>query len=239
MAMYQSVARALRRRVKQVGAPGRQGGFTLIEMIIVLAVFAILSLVSGQIMSKVVNNFKVLNERGERLAAIHRAMGVMQRDILQITDRPVLGPLKDPLAPVSLAATGELSFTRAGWQNPLQRQRWDLQRVAYSTDDDTLYRGYWLHLDQVPDSEAISQVLLEGVSSVEFIAIDGAGNERTFWPPSLGSGAPSLPSGATGSPAPATASDPARRLVAILVRLELEPFGQIERLWMVSPMESS
>jgi general secretion pathway protein J len=207
-------------------------GFTLLEMIVVLAIFAILGLVSAQITSRVVNNFAVLNERGARLAEIHRAMGVMQRDILQLVNRSVLGPLDDRLGPIELSATGALSFTRQGWQNPLQRPRSNLQRVAYSVGDDTLYRAYWIPLDQAPDSEPVSQTLLKNVTSVEFFAIDGNNNERTFWPPTLGTGP-------TSAPGAAAAVDPATQLVAVLVRIELEPFGQLERLWVLPQWDRS
>jgi len=194
-------------------------GFTLLEMIIVLAVFAILGLVSSQITSRVVSNFSSLNERGARLTAIHRAMGVIQRDLMQVSDRPVRDVLGTPLEPFILTGNGELTFTRFGWQNPLQRPRSELQRLGYRYADDTLYRDYWLALDQAPDSEPLSQTLLEDVAAVEFLAIDGAGNELTFWPQAAATVPP-------GSPAPPTSV-----LVAVIMRIELAPFGEIERVW--------
>ena len=92
----------------------------------------------------------------------------------------------------------------------------ELQRVAYVTQDGNLYRAYWTVLDRDADAEPVLQALLTEVEEIEFFALDVSGNEHSFWP--LG-----------GS----YQGDPAHRLGAILVRVDLPPFGIVERLWPV------
>ena len=205
-------------------------GFTLLEMIVVLAIFAVLGLISSQITGQVVQNFARLTERGDRLVAVQRAMGMLQRDFMQVQQRGIRDPLGDARLPLVLNPDGSLEFTRLGWQNPLQRPRSNQQRVAYRFEDETLYRVFWLALDQAPDSEPVEQTLLEEVTDVEFIIIDGAGNEHTFWP-LAGSAAAVVVT--PGGPTPPVSSNPTDRMVAVLLRAEIPPYGSIERLWAV------
>ena len=206
--------------------PGtKQGAFTLLEMIVVLAIFAVLGLISSQITGQVVDNFARLTERGDRLAAVQKAMGMLQRDLMQLHNRPIRDTFGDTRLPLVLNPDGSLEFTRLGWQNPLQRPRSNQQRVAYRVEDETLYRYFWIALDQAPDSEPVQQSLLEDVVDVEFLIIDGAGNEHSFWPLS---GA--LPPGQSN---PAVAADPTQTMVAVMLRADIAPFGTVERLWAV------
>jgi general secretion pathway protein J len=192
-------------------------GFTLVEMLIVFSVFAVIGVVTAQIVSRVIDSQAMLAERGTRLAQVQRAMQMIQRDVLQISARGVRDMLGDPLPPLVIDANGLLEFTRVGWRNPLAQQRSELQRVAYLLDDGDLYRTYWPVLDRAPDSEALRQLLLEDVERVEFVAVDRAGNEYSFWPQASG-GAP---------------LDPGQRLAGILMRIEMPPFGLVERIWPV------
>jgi len=192
-------------------------GFTLVEMLVVFAVFAVIGVVTSQIVSRVIDNQRLMAERGARLAQVQRAMQILQRDLMQIAARGVRDQLGDPLQPVLIGADGLIEFTRMGWRNPLARQRSELQRVAYVLDDGDLYRAYWLVLDRAPDSEPLLQLLLEDVEQVAFIALDRSGNEHSFWPQDTG-GAP---------------LDPNARLAGIILRIEIAPFGAVERLWPV------
>ncbi len=190
-------------------------GFTLIEMIVALSIFAVLGVVTGQIVSRVVDNFAVVTERGQRMVELQRAMQVMQRDLLQLVDRPIRDPLGDSREALLIQTDGTLEFSRAGWQNPLGRARSTLQRVIYRLEGDVLHRAYFLTLDMTPDSTPQVQQLLTGVSNFEVLAIDVAGNEYAFWP-------------VAGAEA-----NPEQALAGLLLRFELEPYGVVERLWAV------
>ncbi len=191
-------------------------GFTLIEMLVVLAIFSVVGLIASQLVSRTINKHAIMSERGARLVEVQRAMQILKRDVMQLTNRPIRDMLGDPIEPIRIGSDGLIEFSRMGWRNPLQQQRAELQRVAYIVEDGDLYRSYWSVLDRAQDSEPVVQKLLGDVEQVEFFALDAAGNEHTFWP-LLGS----------------FADDPNTRLVALIMRVEAAPFGIVERLWPV------
>lgn len=194
----------------------RPRGFTLIEILIVLAIFSIIGLIGAQLVTRVLDNNRVLSERGARLSEVQRSMQILQRDLLQISARGIRDQLGDPLEPLMIGADGMIEFTRFGWRNPLGRPRSELQRVGYIVQDEILYRAYWMVLDRAPDSEPQLQELLQGVEQAEFFALDVSGNEHSFWPP-----------------AGDFRNDPNLQLAAIVLRIDAAPFGVVERVWPV------
>ena len=194
----------------------RNRGFTLIEIMVAFVVFAIIGVISAQLLSQTIDNRDNLAERGERLSQLHRAMTVIQRDFMQLANRPIRDEYGDPKASLLIGSDGAIEFSRTGWRNPLQLPRAETQRVAYLVQDNKLIRGYWPVLDRAQDTEPAYQTLLENVQRLEFFAIDASGNEHTFWP----------------QPG-ATPNDPDRKLVGIMMQIELAPYGVVERIWEV------
>jgi general secretion pathway protein J len=195
----------------------RSAGFTLLEIVVVFAIFAVIGAVTSQIVKRVIDSQQTMAVRGARLAEIERAMVAIQRDLLEVTSRSVRDTLGDPLPSLMLDPGGVLEFSRLGWRNPLAQRRATVQRVSYLVEDGNLFRAYWPVLDRAPDSEPLRQELLQDVENLEFIAFDRAGNEYGFWPQETG-GAP---------------LDPAQKLAGILVRMDVPPFGTVERIWQV------
>lgn len=191
-------------------------GFTLIEVLVAFLIFGVIGLISSQLMSQTIDAQADLSQRGSRLGDIHRAMQILQRDVLQLMDRPIRDQYGDPLQPLIIGTDGVIEFSRGGWRNPLQLPRAEVQRVGYLVQDNKLVRGYWPVLDRAQDTEPAYQTLLEEVEQVEFFALDASGNEHMFWP---------LPG--------RDATDPQTALAGIIMRIELEPYGVIERVWEV------
>ena len=185
------------------------------EILVALFIFAVVGLISAQLLGRTVNAYEVLDDRGQRLGQIHRAMLVVERDMLQFRNRPVRMAQGEPLPALMIGDEGALSMTRGGWRNPLQRPRSELQRVGYRMQDEKLVRAYWSVLDRRGDEEPISQTLLEGVEELEFFAVDQNGEEHKFWPPNAGQGAGQL------------------QIAGLLLRVSIVPLGIVERVWEV------
>ena len=194
-------------------------GFTLLEILVALSIFAIIGVISSQLMSQTVRANEKLTDRGVRLTEVHRAMQAIQRDLMQLTDRSIRDEYGDSRPPLLIGTDGTIEFSRSGWRNPLKLPRAEVQRVAYRWQDNKLLRGYWTVLDRVQDSEPVHQTLLTDVERVEFFALDVSGNEYMFWPD---------PSSATAQQA----------LGGIIMRIEMAPFGVVERVWEVPSVGS-
>ena len=195
-------------------------GFTLVEILVALLVFSVVGLLSARLLSQSVDNQNNLQDRGQRLAEIHRAMRVLQRDILQLSRRKIRDAQGEELPALIVSDQGAIEFSRVGWRNPLRLPRSEVQRVGYRWQDEKIVRGYWLTLDRSYDAEPAFQTLLEDVETIEFFAVDQLGNEHKQWPLDPEAYA-------------ATEESEALYLAAIVVRMELLPYGLIERIWRV------
>jgi general secretion pathway protein J len=168
----------------------RSAGFTLLELLVSLAIFALLATMAYMALNTVLNARKEVDKRAARLAELQTAFMVMERDIEEAVARPVRDDLGDEQAALKGGGVGVtvLSLTRTGWRNPLGEARSDLQRVDYSFNNQQLLRESWSTLDRAPGNEPYKEVLINGVSAVDFRFLGQDRQWVGYWPPDSNNG---------------------------------------------------
>jgi general secretion pathway protein J len=164
----------------------RSAGFTLVELLVAIAVFAVLSAIVYGALSNILLLDSGSRERQRSLAELQRVMILIERDLLQLAPRTIINEFGDQAGAFILRSTPslELEFSRGGYQNPGQLLRPTLKRVAYSFNEGALVRKTWSVLDRASQTEPEhEEVLLEGV---EELTISAWGSEwQSDWPASI------------------------------------------------------
>jgi general secretion pathway protein J len=166
----------------------RDNGFTLLEVLIAIAIFSLISLSSFTIFDTVLSGDEKAKQRSERHNELQRAFLIIERDITQIARRSVRlngeAPSDDFLQTSDdnfLADEQALAFVRHGWTNPgLLLPRSDMQAVAYRLVDETLERLYFNFVDAVVGEEPKVRPLMNDVSALTFEYYDGKTWQATW-----------------------------------------------------------
>jgi general secretion pathway protein J len=165
-----------------------QSGFTLVEILVAMAIFALIAVGSVTMLSAVTTQNELSDERMKALQDMQRAMLIIERDFLQMVPRKtrVDGDVSDILVFAEKFAfesdSGSIGFVRSGWHNPqLTLRRSTMQSVAYRTQDKKLERLYTTYVDNAIGVEPKARVLLEGVESISFEFLEKFDSKKFEW----------------------------------------------------------
>lgn len=192
----------------------KQSGFTLIELLIALLILSITAgmMVTG--LQSAIRTQNKVNQKAARLAEVQSAILIMERDIAQIINRPILTEKNQKLPALYITYPEKnltIEFTRSGFINPLAiENRTTLLRVSYYLTGTTLIRSTWPVLDRPTDTTSEPKTILTGVNS---FTIQFAGDKNQFITPAE-------------TPIDSTASLPR----AIEFNLKLDGLGDITRI---------
>lgn len=165
-------------------ATGR--GFTLLELLVAMTVFSVMSVLAYGGLRSVLDASEASELRAERLAQLQVAFSILGRDVEQAIGRAIRDEYGDTQPPVQAGVLADgmlLELSRAGWRNPARAARSTLQRVAYRLEEETLYRYQWLVLDRAQNSAPAEAELLTGVKDVRLRFLDETLQWHSQWPP--------------------------------------------------------
>jgi len=143
-------------------------GYTLIEVVIALAIFAVLSVMSVGLISRAFDVRERLSQHHTPISELQLAITRIQLDLQQVVPRAV----RDASAELHDAFEGSdqgFEFSRGGL---LATQNTDnpssIRRAAFACEEHALVRKSWKTLDGYHQEQAASEILLSDLDACEF-----------------------------------------------------------------------
>lgn len=157
-------------------------GFTLVEVLVALAIFAIIAAISFRGLTAVLDARARIVEENRKWREVAMAFAMMDRDLAAAANRPGRSP--DDLvippffgnAPELAREPVQLAFSRMGDEGVPAR------RVAYRLNGSTLELLAYPWIDAAPRDVAAAFPLLTGVQALNTRFLDINGNWQTRWP---------------------------------------------------------
>jgi general secretion pathway protein J len=201
-----------------------QNGFTLLELLIAIAIFAIVGILAMSGYNQLLRQREHAAETMARIRAVQRTVVRLTQDFGQLEPRPIRDATAASVQPaLSFNTTGTyvIEFTRSGWTNPAGINRSTLQRVGYRLVDGKLYRDYWTVLDRTLSNPPVQTQLLDKVTTFSLRFMDTNHQWQTSWPVSTGT---------TRTTTPTTTVRPRALPLAVEITLTLQDWGDIKRI---------
>ncbi len=157
------------RRALNDEAGHRQAGFTLVEVLISLFIFALISVGTMMALTQSLEGKDRLRSAVAEINELNAARAIIRADITRLTLRPMRDELGG-IMPYVLTTDGDalLTFTRRGVENPGGLEaRGDLQRIEYHFENGNLIRRTLAHENPAQSPETFDRILLDDLQDVK------------------------------------------------------------------------
>ncbi|WP_320108991.1 type II secretion system minor pseudopilin GspJ [Acinetobacter albensis] len=159
-----------------------RSGFTLVELLVAIAIFAVLSALGWKVFDYLI---KVKDRNAEHeinLGQLQEAYQQVLRDTVQTV--PLTTNVNSDIQPALVLQNNTFSFSKTGVTDPLQQGIPPDERVEYQyrADEKKVYRLKYRYLNRSGRDQPESSVLLRDVDQFEVVVLNP--NENTTWPES-------------------------------------------------------
>lgn len=205
-------------------------GFTLLELLVVVGIFAIFAAMAYGGLDTVLNARRRIEVSLARTAEYQKAYLRLRDDFINGAARTIRDGDGQPQPAFTYDSYNKrVEFSRGGWSNPALLPRATLERVSYFVDDThsdnfRLIRRSWRVLDRASQSEPVDLSLLEHVEEVQWHFLDKNLAWQDRWPPT---GTAVINSAATAAAVQAP--------VAVELKVRTRDWGELRFLFRLGP----
>ena len=161
-------------------------GFTLLEILIALAVFAILATLTSSALYYAFNTRARVTAQTDQLTNLQLAISLLERDTAQMVNRSIRSN-EMHLFPAFIGQKEYTEFTRGGLANPNSlEKRSTLTRVGLLCRDNQLIRRSWPSLDPVNKEQYEDKILLKDLGKCQFAYLNKTLQVLPQWHDSAG-----------------------------------------------------
>jgi general secretion pathway protein J len=163
----------------------RLKGFTLVELLVALAIFAIMTGFAYRGLNAMLESREALERESRKWRDVALFVSRIERDLAAVLERRAIGASNTPLAPVSsviesTASPEGLALTRSG--SPIHENALAApQRVGYRLRAGSVERLAWASVDAAPREEPSATAVMVDASALAFRFLDPGGEWRLTW----------------------------------------------------------
>lgn len=221
---------------RPIDAQARQRGVTLVELLLALLIFALLSSAGVYALRLAIDGQAQFARYDDTIADWQTGRALIRRDLAQIALRPVRNEFGEAAAGVMVGGEtlrfsrrlvdGELplvGFVRRGWINPgAAEPRSELQYVEYVLVGDRLVRRFRPYLDDATNQPRFERTLFSDIVSAEINYLIGETTRGLDWVDRW----------------PGPGADPATVPRAIRLTMTTPRLGEIEQLFWIGDINA-
>ncbi len=144
-------------------------GFTLVEMMVALLIFSLLSVAGVMLLRSAVDSDEITGEKLGNMAEMQRFISLIEADLSQAIPRSYRDASGNRVAAFSSDQSGQgeafLTFTSGGQSNINDKPRSSLQRIEYHLSDGRIERFHF----EMTDGGEISEpaILLKNIENMD------------------------------------------------------------------------
>ena len=160
----------------------QQSGFSLVELMIALAIFSVISAASFVGLNSAIRSYTFFIGEAQQQTRSEIFIALITKDFLQIVPRTIRDANGDYQPAFKLGGSYLVEFSRSGL--PILGENTGLARIAYKLEKKDVWRYSWPYMDNIRTTQPSKALVLKDVKKVDIIAINEALQTAQRWPTS-------------------------------------------------------